>query len=122
MTREAIEIPRRVNYRETMTPERVLKALGKAVCGYWNGHTMQNLLVKAGLAEWRNDRGIEPTEKGRKVFFDMTVGGGEQYVFVQTGPHPIQTPRDQKKEVGLCAAFGFGCPGEDCGTCNHAAN
>jgi hypothetical protein len=119
MTREAIEIPRAVNGRESLSPEYFLKSLGKAVCGYWMGFTMQHVLVDAGMAEWAEDRGVEPTDKGRKAFYDLTVGKGDQYVILQTGPHPVEREHGKEKVVTLCGAFGFGCPGDHCESCNQ---
>jgi len=94
MTREAIEIPRAVNYYEELTVQDVMEAMGKVVCGYWMGFTMQNVLVDAGLAEWKKgDKGVEPTRKCQRAFYDLTVGSGRDFVLVQTGPYAQERPQ-----------------------------
>jgi hypothetical protein len=91
MSREAIEYPRCVNGRESLSDNYFILSLGKIVCGYWIGFTMQHVLVGAGLAEWKEgDKGVTPTTKGKKVLYDLTFGGGSQYFLLPTGPHPTR--------------------------------
>lgn len=67
-----------VNNGEEITKEHFTKALGKAICGYWNGMTLQNILVTHGYAIWNKSQsgGITPTKEARKKFYSMMFKEG----------------------------------------------
>ena len=80
-----VRIPKRMwnvdaDWGIKLEEERFIEALAKCICGYWNGHTMQQFMRDLGFAKLAKYRGEEfnsPTDFGKKFlyhyFFDKTV-------------------------------------------------